>query len=183
MLYEGGVLPWKVQRLKLAPTLGYDSIYKPLKAPEGKAWYFDAVKKEWMLVSEEKQSSSKIVYACATVEDVEGDVLLSHHISPSDTFRSICLMYNITPLELRRANGDFVGEDLSLVPSPLMIPLKDVVASEAIAEEVEPLSQIEIVSLLLDKCKCMSSSEARAYLMLSDWDFNEALDNARDDGF
>ncbi len=183
MLHEGGIFPWKVQRLKLAPSLGYRSIYKPLEAPKGKAWNLDAGKKEWILVAEEKELSSKIVHACATVGDTEGNMLLPHNISTSDTFRNICLMYNITPLELRRANGDFVEEDLSLVPSPLMIPLRDVVASEAVAEEVEPLSEIEIVSLLLDKCRGMSSSEARAYLMLSDWDLNEALGNALNDGF
>ena len=181
---EGAMFPWKVQRLKLAPSLSYDSIHRPLKAPKGKGWIFDPVDKQWSLA--EIEGSAKIVevsVVSTTVEDTNGNIKVPHHISPSDTLRRICLRYEITPLELRRANGDFTGKDLSLAPNPLMIPLKDVVASEAVAEEAEPLSQSEVADLLLNECRGMIRSEARAYLMLSDWDLAEALENAREDGF
>mmetsp|Transcript_19198 Transcript_19198/g.39494 ORF Transcript_19198/g.39494 Transcript_19198/m.39494 type:complete len:182 (+) Transcript_19198:105-650(+) len=181
MVVEGGLFAWKVQKLNLAPTLSYDKIQRPLKAPKGKTWIFDPVHKEWSLVNKEKENF-KLVDASNAVEDANGNLLTPHHISPSDTFQGICLRYKIKPLELRRANGGFTGTNLNLVPNPLMIPLKNVVDSKAIAE-VKPLSQTEVVGLLLKECRGMARSEARAYLMLTDWDLAQAIENSREDGF
>lgn len=183
MLSEGGMFPWKVQRLKLPPSLSYDDIHRPLEAPQGSEWSFDPALKEWTLVAKEKEFPSIIVDASATMEDVEGNLFVSHHISSADTIHSICTRYKITPLDLRRANRNFTGNNLTFFPNPLMIPLKHIFASKVVAEEAEPLSQVEIVTLLLNECRGMSFSEARAYLMLNDWDLSEALGHARDDGF
>eukprot|EP00535_Pseudo-nitzschia_heimii_P000096 CAMPEP_0197183540 /NCGR_PEP_ID=MMETSP1423-20130617/7872_1 /TAXON_ID=476441 /ORGANISM="Pseudo-nitzschia heimii, Strain UNC1101" /LENGTH=201 /DNA_ID=CAMNT_0042634125 /DNA_START=101 /DNA_END=706 /DNA_ORIENTATION=+ len=199
---EGGTLPWKIQKLNLAPSLSYDSIHKPLRAPKGKRWNFDHVHKEWSLVAagegmttasasstSDFAAGSKIVDSVDIIQDKDGTVgkikenmgmkppssFLDHFISPSDTFQGICLKYKISPLELRRANGGFSGENLNLVPNPLKIPSKDAVAAE--------LTQDQVVDVLLKECRSMSRSEARAYLMLEDWDLNEALRNAHEDGF
>lgn len=176
------MFPWKIQKLNLAPSLSYDSIRRPLKAPKGKRWKYDPKCKEWSLVTAEREKPSIIVDASAAVEDANGTLVTPHHITPSDTFQGICLKYKIKPNELRRANN-FTGENLNLVPNPLMIPCKNVMDSGAIAEQVEPLTQSEVVELLLKECRSMSRSEARAYLMLSDWEFTEALEDARAEGF
>jgi len=198
---EGATLPWKVQKLNLAPSLSYKSIHKPLRAPKGRRWNFDPVHKEWSLVAAEKQSSSGTIIVdavvivedeggTATTEEINTDPLspfVEHYISPSDTFQGICLRYKIKPLELRRANGGFSGENLSLVPNPLKIPRKDVMTTTSVAVELQgdirSLTQSQVIQILLKDCRDMSRSEARAYLMLNDWDLNEALQNAHDDGF
>jgi len=199
---EGATLPWKIQKLNLAPSLSYDCIHKPLQAPKGKRWNFDPVHKEWSLVVAVKQSSSAptIVDAVLVKENRDGAAssttkkindgisspFVEHYIMPSDTFQGICIRYKIKPLELRRANGGFTGENLNLVPNPLKIPCRDFVTS-AVAQEVEdcaqPLTQGQVVKVLLKECRGMSQSEARAYLMLNDWDLAEALENAHEDGF
>jgi len=205
---EGGTLPWKIQKLNLAPSLSYDSIHKPLRAPKGKRWNFDPLHKEWSLVAAEKKSSSAAIFvdavvitedetrnkkdeaAAATAKKINSDPLspfVEHHISSSDTFQGICLRYKITPLKLRRANGGFTGDNLGLVPNPLKIPRTDAMTTVAIAEEVKDghcsLTQSQVVGVLLKECRGMSRSEARAYLMLNDWDLAEALENAHQDGF
>ena len=196
---EGGTLPWKIQKLNLAPSLSYDSIHKPLRAPKGKRWNFDRVHKEWSLVAVEKQKSSAdaiIVDSVVVLEEKDGNIgansksktaeplspFFDHYVSPSDTFQGICLRYKIKPLELRRANGGFTGENLHLVPNPLKIPRKDATAVE-VQGDLKPLTQSQVVDILLKECRFMSRSEARAYLMLEDWDLKEALRNAHEDGF
>lgn len=194
-------MPWKIQKLNLAPSLSYDCIYKPLKAPKGKRWNFDPIHKEWSLVATEKHppSSSIIVDAVVITGGKDGNDAVAtikknndtlspfvmHYITPSDTFQGICLRYKVTPLELRRANGGFTGENLNLVPNPLKI--RDAMITAAVAEEVkdgpQPLTQSQVVGVLLKECRDMSRSEARAYLMLSDWNLAEALENAHEDGF
>jgi len=200
------MLPWKIQKLNLAPSLSYDSIHKPLKAPKGKRWNFDSLNKEWSLVdavvsSSASSSSSILVDAVVITEDkiknkdgttnvttktINHDPLspfVEHHIQyATDTFQGICLRYKITPLELRRANSGFTGENLHLVPNPLKIPRTDIMTTDA--EAVPVSNHNQAVGILLKECRgMMSRSEAKAYLMLSDWDLTEALENAKEDGF
>jgi hypothetical protein len=193
IMAEGAQLPWKIQKLNLAPTLSYDSIHKPLQAPKGKCWNYDPLHKEWSLVATEKPQSSRIfVDAVVISEDEDGtpvtkEILVDHYIMPSDTFQGICLRYKIKPLQLRRANGGFTGENLNLVPNPLKIPLKDCMIPTADAEGVDgsaqPLTRSQVVGVFLDECRGASRSEARAYLMMNDWDLAAALENAQEDGF
>jgi len=197
---EGAQLPWKIQKLNLAPTLSYDSIHKPLQAPKGKCWNYDPLHKEWSLVATQKpQSSCIFVDAVVVTEDEDGapvtkeinhdelSPFVDHYIMPSDTFQGICLRYKIKPLELRRANGGFTGENLNLVPNPLKIPRKDCMIPTADAVGVDgsaqPLTRSQVVAVFLDECRGASRSEARAYLMLNDWDLAAALENAQEDGF
>lgn len=184
-----------------APTLSYDSIYKTLKAPKGKRWNYDPGTKQWSLVAAEKPANPSPVAVNAVVvaedetENHKGATVttaaiidkdpsspyLEHRIEPSDTFQGICLRYKITPLELRRANGSFTGENLCLVPSLLRIPRSEPTAM--VVEGASGLTQSDVTGILLRECRGMVRSEARAYLMLSDWDLDEALENAREDGF
>ena len=180
---DGGMFPWKVQKLNLAPTLSYDRIQRPLKAPKGRQWMFDSKSRTWSLIDAKYQPPSIIVDAKEALQDSNGRYLTPHHIGPEDTFQGICLKYKVKPHELRQANGGFSGTNLNLVPNPLMVPCKNVMESKAVAHETRPLTQSEVVGLLLKECKTMARSEARAYLMLSEWDLAEALENAREDGF
>ena len=173
---EGGLFAWKIQKLNLAPTLTYDSIQKPLKAPKGRQWIFDPVHKEWSLEEKEETSSS--------VPKTLDSPYIEHIVTSSDTFQGICLRYKIKPLELRRLNGGFTGENLSLVPNPLKIPRrKDMTIDKKVDDAPRALTQDEVVGILLKECRSMNRSEARAYLMLNDWDFAKALENACEDGF
>jgi hypothetical protein len=195
---EGAQLPWKIQKLNVAPTLSYDNIHKPLRAPKGKRWNFDPVDKEWSLVKTESPCCIVDVDAVvitegtnidgasvATTRKINDDPLalyVEHYITPSDTFQGICLRYKITPMELRRANF-FTGENLKLVPNPLKIPRRDVIAERVITNGPRSMTQSELTGVLLKECQGMKRTEATAYLMLSDWDLAEALENAREDGF
>jgi len=184
-----------MQKLKVgAPTLSYDNIKKPLKCPKGKRWNYDALNKEWSLVDAEKQPtpSPPAVLASVVTEDTTGlgnihidgpapSAFLTHHIEASDTFQGICLRYKITPLDLHRANSGFTGENLHLCPNPLKIPRPEPTAT--VVEGESGLSHNELVSILLRRCSGMARNEAKAYLMLSDWDLNEALKDAKEDGF
>lgn len=196
---EGATLPWKIQKLNVAPTLSYDSIHKTLEAPKGKRWNFDPANKEWSLVDKESSACCIVdVDAVVITESVSMDgtsnvattrkinddplaLYVEHFITPEDTFQGICLRYNIKPFELRRANG-FTGENLKLVNNPLKIPRRDAIA-ERVIDGPRPMTQSEVTMVLLKECKGIKRTEATAYLMLSDWDLAEALENAREDGF
>eukprot|EP00536_Pseudo-nitzschia_multiseries_P011170 jgi/Psemu1/326349/estExt_fgenesh1_pg.C_3660009 len=181
---EGGILPWKVQKLNLVPTLSYDSIHKPLKPPKGRRWIYDPQTKEWSLEPAEEPTSTSPTAVAVNAVVVDTDVIsptYEHHITPSDTFQGICLRYKITPLKLRAANGGFTGDGLRLCPNPLRIPRPEPTAT--VIEGSPALTQDEVINVLLRECKGIARTEARAYLMLNDWDLNEALENAREDGF
>jgi hypothetical protein len=47
----------------------------------------------------------------------------------------------------------------------------------------EALTTDQVVRILLKQCPRLSKSEARAYLELNDWEMDDALENAREDGF
>ena len=177
---EGARFPWKIQKLNLAPSLSYDCMHKPLQAPKGKSWSFDPVNKEWSLVTSENQNP--VTVDAVAYNDDPLATVVEHHITPSDTFQGICLRYKVTPLELRRANGGFTGENLNLVPNPLKIPCNVPVAEEVNAK-AKALNKSQVEAALLKECRSMSRTEARAYLMLSDYDLAEAFQNAHDDGF
>lgn len=199
---KGAQFPLKIQKTKAAPTLSYANIDKTLQAPNGKRWNLDPVEKEWSLVNKESSaccivdvdavvitepvSMDEIGTCEATEREINDDPLalyVEHYIAPSDTFEGICLRYNIKPLELRRANG-FTNENLTLVPNPLKIPRRDDIAEGVILiDGAGPMTQNEVTMVLLKKCRGMKRAEARAYLMLNDWNLAEALENAREDGF
>jgi hypothetical protein len=196
---EGGTLPWKIQKLNLAPSLSYDSIHKPLKAPRGKRWNYDSTEKEWSLVStsdesvvvdaivirEDDNDKTSNTNTSMTLDDTSSSSspFIDHKIESSDTFQGICLKYKITPLELRRANGGFSGQNLQLVPNPLKIPRSNYNILTTSAEATPINTEKDAVSILRRKCHGMSASEAKAYLMLSDWNLTEAIENAKEDGF
>jgi len=194
---EGGVYPWKLQKIRAAPTLNYNNIRKPLKAPKGKRWEYDSSTKEWSLQDVPLSMDNDLVIVDGVVVNVDGaaegvqkEKYIEHLVQPSDTFEGLCLRYKITPTELRRANG-FSGSNLHLAPNPLKIPMEGIImesSAEAVPVDTDEnfpmaLTTDQVIRVLLKEFPKLSASEAKAYLELNDWDLVGATENAREDGF
>ena len=198
---EGGVLPWKVQKINESrgPAASFQGLRNPLpKPPNGQAWYRNPETREWSLIqtvspettprpvevvqgvpiAATAHAEAEVATATATVvlPHAKAD-FVEHVVLPTDTFQGICLRYKITPTELRRANH-FSGSNLLLAPSTLLIPLNHNAASI-------PPPQLETpefkIAKVLSTVAGLSRSEAKAYLELNDWDADEAIANARND--
>lgn len=165
---EGGIFAWKVQKLRVAPSLSFNS--KPLQAPPGKEWKKDLDTNEWRLLDKQVDDDASL--------ELITDSL--HYVQDSDTFQGICLKYKVTPLELRRANGGFTGENLRLAPNPLTIP-KTATTTTTTTNTPKDLTHDQAVMFFCTKFRNMSSKEARAYLMMSDWNVGEAIEMAKED--
>ena len=208
---EGARFPWKLQKMQPAPTVSYNNIRKPLRAPSGKQWFFDKTAKEWSLVDVPKTIVDDVPYVIdadvvvdALAVDENGNPVgegdsdaatwgtapyLEHLVQPTDAFEGICLRYKLTPSELRRANN-FTGTNLHLAPNPLKIPTVNIKTTNAEATALggdlaeglpHALTTEQVIMLLRKECPTLSKSEARAYLELNDWEISEALENAHDD--
>jgi len=147
---------------------------------------------EWHLVDCDDEKEDK---EC-TEGQQEQRKFLEHKVCPSDTFQGLCLRYKITPTELRQSNRGFSGTNLLLAPDPLRIPLPligniairvfDVYNGNINSANDKP----SMVKKLQKACgyglNCASNSklalsEARCYLELNDWNYEEALKNAKED--
>ena len=105
--------------------------------------------------------------------------VLYHEVRPTDTFQGICLRYKVTPTELRRANR-LLSNNLSLVEK-LAIPLSQRDKGAAITQIP---TREEIVADLVARVSAVATlthTEARAYLELSDWCVDAAVENIRED--
>lgn len=131
------------------------------------------------------------------------DDIIEHLVDEKhDTFEGLCLRYKISPTELRQANGGFSGTNLKLAPNPLRImisttrnhrarllvnaPMEETTTTtttttdddqQSSSTTARQMSQIKIT------CPRLSNSEARCYLQLNDGNLDEAIANAREDGF
>lgn len=190
---EGGQFPWRRQKIdeSRGPAAYFGNLNKPLPdPPSNMQWVRDEKTKDWKL--EEKDvvvveaipvSTSKLSASHITAEAELAH--MEHLVSAADTFQGICIRYKITPTELRQANGGFSGTNLLLAPNPLRIPRNKeggevVVATRVDNAESTPQYKIQ---KLLKTCPDLSRSEAKCYLELNDWNLDEALCNAADDGF
>lgn len=204
---DGGLFAWKIQKIDehRGPAAKYESIKNPLPhPPKGKVWVQDLKTREWSLEDELPVMLAEVT----AIEEQDGEILLDkeededkdkkqgirssttrrrfmeHVIQPTDTFQGLCLRYKVTPTELRRANC-FSGSNLLLAPNPLKIPLVHGVVQ--VAQEVlmdgQPPSKDDMVYKLRMQCGAdkLAKSEAKCYLELNDWNYNEALQNARED--
>jgi hypothetical protein len=193
---DGGFFAWKRQEIDIhrGPTASYASIKKPLKAPKGMHWTRvlaqhddDTGTNEWKLEPDDTDNDD-------TQEPTDSLLLVQQHsIQSTDTFVGICLKYKITPKDLRRANGGFSGTNLGLAPNPLVIPhgkqKHGVVETTNSSTNKEP-TRPQKVRQLKNACSThsrgsssLSEKEATCYLELNDWNLEQALQNARQDGF
>jgi LysM repeat protein len=207
---EGGFLNWKRQAIDThrGPAANYNNLRRPLPKPpknthwvlrNNKDWHLEALPERDLIL----QATTDATTVNVVVDEKTGDLIsggtiattfLEHTVQSSDTFQGICLRYKITPTELRRANYGFSGSNLSLAPTPLRIPTSDdshlllLVEGVAVVEENGSNSNnsdttTSKVNSVLRVCPGMAKSEAKCYLELNDWDLEQAVSNARQDGF
>ena len=51
---EGGVFPWKIQKIQAVPTFDYSKVALPLESPpKGLHWVQDSATREWHLVTDD----------------------------------------------------------------------------------------------------------------------------------
>eukprot|EP00980_Cylindrotheca_fusiformis_P010141 scaffold2253_cov119-Cylindrotheca_fusiformis.AAC.16 len=180
---EGGLFAWKRQGIDVhrGPAGEYVSVHRPLPSPpKGMYWAQDESTKEWSL---KKQEEDYIVAEVINGDHVDAPAFLEHEVTKSDTFAGICLRYKLTPTELRRANGGFSGTNLHLAPNPLRIPNTNGHTAPLSAHPVGTLSNQQKIAKVIDDCKGIASTEAKCYLELNDWNVEEAIANAHEDGF
>jgi hypothetical protein len=183
---EGGLFGWKCQKIDThrGPAASYGKVHRPLpKPPKNMHWAQDLETKEWRL----EPTADEIVAEATIVDDAakDGDRFgfLNHHVQPGDTFPGICLRYRVTPTELRQANGGFSGTNLYLAPNPLRIYTNKAYAKAHVVTSPSGTTPDEKLQQLRRSCTNLSKSEAKCYLELNDWNYKEALSNAREDGF
>jgi hypothetical protein len=205
---EGGMYPWKVQKVVTAPTANYRNMALPHDPPAGWEWSQNAMTREWTLREKEVHAVPAETAAVAVADTDDADrVLLDdatiplahaepigvddpppknlrhrHVVTESDTFQGICLRYKISATQLRQANC-FSGTNLKLAPKILNIP--HVVMARPMSREDK------IVMVLRGPTTCggsqppnaiqLSRKEAIAYLEMSDWNVETALDEMRAD--
>lgn len=178
---EGGIYPWKVQKVDThrGPATNYNAVSRSLPAPpKNMQWVHDEKTREWRL--EEKESD---IVVDAEVIDDEGKEYRSdffeHAVEPADTFQGLCLRYKITPTELRQVNR-FSGSNLLLAPNPLLIPRKDNVTAATAVPVNRPTREQQIVKVL-NACRGLARTEAKCFLELNDWNVNLAIMDAKED--
>uniref|UniRef100_A0A7R9WGD9 LysM domain-containing protein n=1 Tax=Pseudictyota dubia TaxID=2749911 RepID=A0A7R9WGD9_9STRA len=123
------------------------------------------------------RSSSSVL----SEDAVEGVDYVVHTVLPSDTFSGLCLRYKISALQLRRANR-FSGTNLKLAPSRLVIPLeKDGLKGGRVRVQDRESPEYKLHEVMAAVPGLGNSAEARAYLLMSGWDVDEAIDAAKSD--
>jgi hypothetical protein len=214
---EGGMYPWKVQKVVTAPTANYRHMALPHDPPAGWEWSQNATTREWTLREKEVHAVALATAAeqlhadntdaghalldQATIPLAHADpigvvVIVEPHdqsppqknlrhrhvVTESDTFQGICLRYQISATQLRQANC-FSGTNLKLAPKILNIP--HVVMAR-------PMSREDKIVMVLrgpttgvggppQNANKLSRKEAIAYLEMSDWNVEAALDEMRAD--
>ena len=180
---EGGLFAWKTQEIDVhrGPAGEYVNVHKPLPhPPKGMYWVLNEETKEWSL---QKKSEEVVVAEVVDDNSNERPAFIEHELQKTDTFAGICLRYRITPTELRQANGGFSGTNLFLAPNPLRIPNTKGQLQTAQAVPVGKATPAQKMNRLMSQFRGMACSEAKCYLELNDWNVEEAIANAREDGF
>lgn len=115
--------------------------------------------------------------------DAEEEETVYHDVQPYDTLAGICLQYGISAYELRRANN-FRGMNLKSAPDRLVIPKTQKERKDfknmTEDEKIEAL-QAHMPKSRKAKKPMLTKDEARAYLEYNDWNFDQALRNAKVD--
>ena len=121
----------------------------------------------------------------------EGPKFISHSVLPTDTLQGICLKYSTTPTQLRQCNM-FSGSNLASAPSTLIIQDK---MGKGLAAQPQILTpeqkKQKLVQIFLNTFKkkrdedtgmmVFGKKEAMAYLEMSDWNVDDAIQDARED--
>lgn len=182
---EGAQLPWKVQKIDTSrgPPADYSSLCLPLpKPPKGMEWVQDKETREWRLstavqdLHPEEQGQSNLSASKGCAEESEGKKNLEHLVLPSDTLAGICIRYKVTATQLRQANC-FSGSNLSLAPQRLIIPTNGLTIPVK-QDDSSPEYKLRAVMAALPQ---LNRAEAKAYLQMSDWEVERAIEGAEED--
>jgi LysM repeat protein len=128
-------------------------------------------------------------------------VVVYHDKQPADTLESISLQYNVTPEMIRRANNNFLGDDLVCAPNRLVIPITTSTTTTTTtttavntatattpnqnhhetmtAKEQHGLTNHEKVEYLQSQLSKLSLSrdDAVSFLKLNDWNLSRSIRN------
>jgi len=188
---EGGLFSWKLQSVRSrGPVADYRHLSRPLPdPPKDMHWIQDLETREWHLVKivpDERGLINDETIQEATVEEDTSPDFIEHAILPTDTFQGICLQYKVTPTELRRANRIMSGSNnLNLMPNPLRIPMnkKYLQQQEERSTPSASLTPAQKMQRLRHAFPRLATTEAKCYLELNDWNVEQAIENAQEDGF
>ena len=169
---------------RLVRTDSFDADKRKYTLQVGSTWNQHVGREQATLVPVPKQSlvqqETKQNDDVTTEDDkiaVENVDYVLHTVLPSDTLVGLCLRYKIKPTALRQVNK-FSGSNLLLAPSKLYIPLCGGVTAINLQDKTCPEYKLHE---FLAELPHLRQAEGRAYLELSDWNLQEALQNARDD--
>lgn len=145
-------------------------------------WVKDSETGEWRLTAagqdpqpeEQRQSYLPSGEFCA--EKSEGNQYLEHLVLPSDTLAGICIRYKVTATQLRQANC-FSGSNLSLAPQRLIIPTN---GFKVLSKQDDSSHEYKIHAVMATLPQ-LNRTEAKAYLQMSDWEVERAIEGAKED--
>jgi LysM repeat protein len=163
---EGGLLPWKVQKLEGLPVVIEELTSKSLPPPPCGYFWEHQANGEWKLLRLPAPSTENMI-------SFKKPSIVEHTVMPTDTLQGICLKYRISAVELRRLNL-FSGNNIQIKKS-LLIPLQGGAA-------VTP--QENSRDVILQRFRNITSegvAESRLYLEEHNWDLNTAVQAWRQD--
>jgi hypothetical protein len=134
----------------------------------------------------EKGDESKDIDLSKSKEELK---FISHSVLPTDTLQGICIKYSTTPTLLRQYNI-FSGSNLASAPSTLIIIDRvgmGLTQPQILTPEQEKQKLVSIFLNTFKKKKedngmfVFGYKEAVAYLEMSDWNVDDAMQDARED--
>jgi len=220
---EGGLLHWKIQKIKsFGPSADYSAIGKPLPdPPNGMEWVKNEKTGEWTVCNKNSQIETKVDKSkeaddgweildsrilCHSDpkesissknfisldsnlnDDIKSQDLrkgvdyIEHIVLSSDTLQGICLSYKVSPTKVRQVNK-FSGSTLLLAPQKLIIPInsKEFLLDTKKIRLQDRNSKEFKIHAIINAFPSMNTSEASAYLDMSDGVLDDALNSARED--
>jgi len=105
---------------------------------------------------------------------------VEHIVLPTDTLQGVCLAYKVSASNLRRANH-FSGNSLHSAPKKLLIPLSKQALRTGFIRVQDTDTKEYKLSYFQAEYPDITTTEARAYLELADWDLKDALQSAKED--
>ncbi|KAG7364403.1 hypothetical protein IV203_037605 [Nitzschia inconspicua] len=104
---------------------------------------------------------------------------VEHVVLPTDTLQGICIAYKVSATHLRRANH-FSG-NLHSAPKKLVIPISKQALRAGFIRVQDTDTKEYKLHYFQAEFPDITSTEAKAYLELVDWDLKDAIQSVRED--
>jgi len=104
-----------------------------------------------------------------------------HIVLPTDTLQGICLAYRIHATRLRQVNR-FSGNSLLLAPKRLIIPISKKALKNGTIRVQDRDSPEFKIHFFHSEFPRLGITGAKAYLELADWNLEDAITSAKEDG-